>query len=153
MELSIDAHEWNDMAKRYAGATPIIEQELVKGMTRIAIEGRNQAVTVVPVDTGRLKGSIAYEVTRAGKDVIARVGTNVEYAKPVEFGTAPHIIRPKNKRALYWPGAEHPVALVNHPGTKGKPYLRPALEKMRVVAPRHLGDAARKAIARITGGR
>lgn len=151
MEFSVDAHEFNDMAKKYAGATPIIEQELTKGMHRIAIEGRNYAVSVVPVDTGRLKGSIGWEVNRAGKDVIAKIGTNVAYAKPVEFGTAPHIIRPRNKRALYWPGAEHPVAFVNHPGTKGKPYLRPALEKMRIVAPRHLGDAVRKALARIGG--
>ncbi|WP_343073091.1 hypothetical protein [Clostridium sp. YIM B02569] len=28
-------------------------------------------------------------------------------------------IRPKNKKALYWKGAAHPVKQVNHPGTKG----------------------------------
>ena len=39
------------------------------------------------------------------------------------------IIKPKNKRALYWKGAAHPVKKVNHPGSKAKPYLIPAFEK------------------------
>jgi hypothetical protein len=45
------------------------------------------------------------------------------YARFVEFGTAPHVIEPKNGRALYWPGAQHPVARVNHPGTRANPYM------------------------------
>lgn len=36
-----------------------------------------------PVDTGRLRNSITYDVAEDGKSV--RVGTNVEYAKYVEF--------------------------------------------------------------------
>lgn len=41
----------------------------------------------------------------------------------VEFGTKPHVILPKNKLALYWPGAQHPVKKVNHPGSKGQDYM------------------------------
>ena len=36
-----------------------------------------------PVDTGRLRNSITYDVAEDGKSV--RIGTNVEYAKDVEF--------------------------------------------------------------------
>lgn len=43
----------------------------------------------------------------------------VEYGEYLEDGTPPHVIRPKNKKALYWKGATHPVKQVNHPGTKG----------------------------------
>jgi HK97 gp10 family phage protein len=151
MEFSVDASEWNAMAKKYAGATPIIEQELMNGMKRISYIGFNHAVAVVPVDTGRLKGSIAPDAKRDGRDFVAIVGTKTTYAKPVEFGTAPHIIRPKTKRALYWAGEKHPWASVNHPGTKAQPYLRPALKRMIDAAPRELGAAMRKALARIGG--
>ena len=45
------------------------------------------------------------------------------YAPYVEFGTKPHDIFPKDKKALYWPGAAHPVAKVNHPGTKSNQFM------------------------------
>ena len=54
--------------------------------------------------------------------------SNIEYAIIVEKGSKPHIIRPKNKKALYWEGAKRPVKLVNHPGSRAKPFLIPAFE-------------------------
>lgn len=86
------------------------------------------AKAFVPVDTGRLQASLTSEVQ--GKTL--RVGSrDVNYATDVEMGTAPHVITPRNKKALYWPGAAHPVAYVNHPGTRAQPYLRPALFQRR----------------------
>ena len=41
-----------------------------------------------PVDTGRLRNSVTHEVDSSGQR--ARVGTNVSYARAVEFGTRPH---------------------------------------------------------------
>ena len=55
--------------------------------------------------------------------------SNIKYAPGVEYGTKAHIIRAKNKKALCWKGAKHPVKKVNHPGSKAKPYLIPAFEK------------------------
>ena len=78
------------------------------------------------VNTGHLRRSIS---TKIG-DMEATIHTsNLKYAPMVEFGTRPHIIRAKNKKALYWKGATHPVKQVNHPGSKAKPYLIPAFEK------------------------
>jgi hypothetical protein len=45
------------------------------------------------------------------------------YAPYVEFGTKPHVITAKNAKALYWPGAAHPVKSVNHPGTKPNDFM------------------------------
>ena len=74
-------------------------------------------------DSGRLRASITH---RAGRDSV-EVGTNVAYAAIHQFGgkTAPRTIRPRNKKALYWPGARHPVAQVNHPGSTipARPFL------------------------------
>lgn len=47
----------------------------------------NRARTLCPVDTGRLRGSLAMEVGRDNDEVVVRVGTNVEYARYVHDGT------------------------------------------------------------------
>ncbi|MCD3202802.1 hypothetical protein G8V05_05165 [Clostridium botulinum C/D] len=44
---------------------------------------------------------------------------SVDYGSILEEGSEPHVIRPKNKKALYWKGAAHPVKEIHHPGTKG----------------------------------
>ncbi|MEU8902193.1 hypothetical protein [Streptomyces mirabilis] len=78
--------------------------------------------------TGRLRDSLRAEV----HDKVLRVGSlDCNYATDVEMGTPRHVILPRNKKALHWPGADHPVAKVNHPGTQPMPYLRPALYQRR----------------------
>lgn len=47
------------------------------------------------------------------------IAHGVDYGEILEEGSKPHIITPKDKKALYWKGATHPVKKVNHPGTKG----------------------------------
>jgi len=46
------------------------------------------------VDTGRLRSSITHQVKAEGKKVIGRIGTNVEYARSLEFGTNKMAARP-----------------------------------------------------------
>ena len=90
-----------------------------------------EAKSRVPVRTGLLQGSLRMipAAVKAGKVVGIWGSFQVDYARVVEFGMRPHVILPVNKKALYWPGALHPVKVVHHPGTKGKPFLRPAAEK------------------------
>lgn len=88
----------------------------------------SDARNLVPKRSGRLADSLRAEVQRK----VLRVGSlDCNYATDVELGTMPHFILPNQKKALYWPGADHPVAYVNHPGTKPQPYLRPALFQRR----------------------
>ena len=77
------------------------------------------------VDTGLLRNSINSKITL----LTGTVSTNTKYARIVEEGSMPHIIKPKKKKFLYWNGASHPVKQVKHPGSKPKPYMTPALEK------------------------
>lgn len=85
-----------------------------------------------PEDTGALKASIEFHLEGLKLIVSATGGADGRtYAAYVELGTAPHVIYPKDKRALFWKGAAHPVGKVNHPGTRPRPYLRPALYKQR----------------------
>lgn len=72
---------------------------------------------------GYLADSIRYQANESG----VRIGTNRIYSAIHQFGgkTKPHVIRPKNKKALAWPGARHPTRAVNHPGSDipARPFL------------------------------
>ena len=74
--------------------------------------------------TGHLMRSISHKVY-INEGIVS---ANTKYAEGVEKGTRPHVIRAKKKKALYWQGANHPVKVVNHPGSRAKPYLIPALK-------------------------
>lgn len=64
-------------------------------------------------------GKLARSITSASDTHAAQVGSNLLYAAIHHFGgkTKPHIIRPRDKQALAWPGGRHPVREVQHPGS------------------------------------
>lgn len=80
----------------------------------------------VPVRTGKLRQSIQIRILN--QKVI--IGPDTDYANFVEFGTAPHEIKPKNKKALAFRvgGKTVIVKSVHHPGTKAQPFVRPAFD-------------------------
>ncbi len=87
------------------------------------------------VKTGHLRRGITTDV---GNMEVTVHTSNIKYARGVEEGTRPHIIKAKNKKALYWKGAKHPVKSVRHPGSRAKPFLIPAFEKEKEVLIRDL---------------
>jgi len=123
--------------KRYDKA---LEHAILQGLETAGIVIEGEAVTRAPLKTGRLKGSITYAVR--GKRSYARspagpmdevsapsdrytlyVGTNVEYAQHVEYGT------------------------VRTRGAK-KPYLVPALINRARDVQKIVRDTMREAISR-----
>ena len=80
----------------------------------------------VPVDSGDLKKSLAIRVT--GDRVI--IGPDTPYAGYVEFGTKPHEIRPKTKKALAFKVGGQTVfaRVVHHPGTKPNPFVQDSFD-------------------------
>lgn len=81
----------------------------------------------VPFRTGDLRKSIQVELLGKG---VATVGSNLNYARAVHEGRPALVIRAKKKKALFWPGAAHPVKSVYQPARKGQPFLREAAEEM-----------------------
>jgi len=77
--------------------------------------------------TNHATQSIHSGVEGRGRDLTLYLSHGVKYGKYLEEGTPPHVIRPKNKKALYWRGAAHLVKKVNHPGTEGRPLIRDTL--------------------------
>lgn len=53
----------------------------------------------------------------------------IYYARFLETGVQPHEIEPELKKALYWPGAEHPLrGKIKHPGIKSYAVLVPTVD-------------------------
>lgn len=63
-----------------------------------------------------------------GKNYVLYLAHGVEYGVFLEEGTKPHEIRPRNKKALYWPGASHPVKRVKHPGSRPYAIIIPTID-------------------------
>ena len=85
-------------------------------MTESVAFAVRRVVSKTPKKTGVLAASIS---GRVQSSVLGIVRSPLRYAPHVEFGTRPHTIRPRRARALFWPGAAHPVKSVSHPGTRG----------------------------------
>lgn len=103
-----------------------IVQELDRTALMVESGAKRNLTNNKSVDTGRLRSSV---VRQEYGQFNRTVGTNVEYAASVEFGTAPHVIRPKNAKALKTPFGF--FKKVNHPGSRAKPFLFPAAEAER----------------------
>lgn len=74
--------------------------------------------------SGQLEQSIGWHPNGNGS---ATVYANADYTLPVEFGSKPHVIRPKDRKALRFPvggGAGFGFAcVINHPGSKAHPFF------------------------------
>ena len=124
--IKIDSSDLNKFSVILRELPDEIKNDVRKVVKNSAFNIERNAKSSASVKTGHLRRSIS---TKMG-DMEATIHTsNLKYAPMVEFGTRPHIIRAKNKKALYWKGASHPVKQVSHPGSKAKPYLIPAFEK------------------------
>lgn len=107
----------------------------------------NQARRNCPVDEGRLRMSIDFEIRQDKADIVARVGTNLEYGLFVHEGTGIYAgkgyITPKRGKFLRWPvknntgqgrrrykaGATAQYRYAKKvKGIPGRPYLRDALD-------------------------
>lgn len=76
-------------------------------------------------------------------EAAAVVGTPVDYADDVEFGTGPHPITPDQAEALHWTddGEDAFAARVMHPGTPPQPFMRPAVRQTARNMPAVVSDA------------
>ena len=80
-----------------------------------------------PRKTGRLKGAVQKQYSGTGGYVFVSKAM-CQYADWVIDGTGPHRIVPKSKKALRTPYGVFKA--VNHPGTKGNPFVDKAASAM-----------------------
>lgn len=104
-------------------ATEVATADTAKAITK-------EAKRRVPVDSRELQRDIDWHKVA---DNHYLVGTDKEYAPPVEFGSRPHIITADSADVLTFTvnGQTVYTESVSHPGTEAQPFLRPALEGQR----------------------
>lgn len=121
--------------QRLLGELPAnIEKNISRGALRAgAVVLQEEAMARAPVEDGRLRESIrvaagakrngvVYAQVRAG----GRKKGDAFYAHMVEYGTKPHEIKPRKFKSLFIAGVFRKI--VQHPGAKARPFLRPAFD-------------------------
>jgi len=103
-----------------------MREAILKGLKESAEIVRDEAKILVPIRTGKTRQSIESWVSR--KKMIGYVGSSWYIARFLEDGTKAHEIRIKSKKVLS-DGSTIYGKTVSHPGTRPRPYLRPAVEK------------------------
>jgi len=101
---------------------------------------------VTPVNTGDLRKAHITTVTEQNDGKLITLSNNLPYARAVHDGRPAMTIRPKNKKALYWKGAAHPVKAVRQKERQGNPYFTNSLKILEQEGFDFLDDPIRKAI-------
>ena len=128
--IKVNVNDLNEFSVKILKLSQEAEENVKKVVKNSAFKIQKEAISNLTknksVATGHLRRAVSTDI----KSLEATVHTsNVKYAIMVEKGTKAHLIKPKNKKMLYWKGASHPVRIVRHPGSRAKPFLEPAFEK------------------------
>lgn len=95
-----------------------------RALERCGLQAEGYAKDLAPVDTGALRNSISHKVTG---EPAAYIGTNMEYAPYVEFGTGQYSTTgggtPKEKWAYVGDDGKFHIGVPMKP----QPYLKPAI--------------------------
>lgn len=112
----------------HAGINRMIHSEFMYGeLERRADRVIRLARMTAPVKSGDYVRKIGKERFATARLAGVRVVARADHSLILERGSRPHVIEPRDKQALHWPGARHPVKRVHHPGTPALHILRNAL--------------------------
>lgn len=155
-----------------------IERNIMRGALRAGANViADEARRLVPVQSGQLKesirvsvrplpgGRIVATVKAGGRFKVYKGGTAIKgapyktdrkyggvdyhapyYAHFVEFGTSRHWIKPRNRKSLFIAGLLREV--VDHPGARPKPFMRPAFDGKAQAAIEAMAEYIRNRIPR-----
>jgi hypothetical protein len=120
LDIKVKVNNIEQIKAAFGRAPQFMTKELAVAIRKTVLLIQAEAMKETPVKTGNLRASykVLWEPLRGSVQPMA------SYAYLVHEGSKPHVIVPKNKKALFWTGAKHPVYSVNHPGFKGNPYLQ-----------------------------
>lgn len=97
MKITFDSKAFEKRVDNIIANSDSIAEEVVKNLGTIA---HKSARSNAPVDTGALKQSITLEVEGNGTNAIAEIGSGLEYAPHLEYGTTSQAAQPYLRPAL-----------------------------------------------------
>lgn len=83
-----------ELRRRIERITPQVKNEIELALIKSALFVERDAKIKVPIDTGRLRSSLTHTEDFESDNPAVEVGTNVEYAAAVEFGTSRQAAKP-----------------------------------------------------------
>lgn len=111
-----------------------MEASVIRQMSQIAYD-KMQEGAGRHSKTGALFRSLYNRSIPKGREVghdplKTRLESGLSYDRFVIFGTRPHVILPRKKKALRWSGGGvfHFAKVVNHPGYRGDNYMQSAAD-------------------------
>ncbi|MBP2704401.1 HK97 gp10 family phage protein [Microbispora sp. RL4-1S] len=147
MDASWDASEVNDLIKVLVAAGPKADALCSVVVRKTGFDTVAGGQDRVAVDTGHLKSTIGVDFDDDGLGFEA--GPTASYGAHSEYGTKPHVIRPRNAKALHWVnehGDDVFARVVHHPGTSPQPYMRPSFDAAIEPLPEILAQVGQKAL-------
>lgn len=147
LHVSVDLSSFRQQARRTVDAL----QDAALHAPRVAAqEGAAEAQKVGQFKdrTGRLRSGIVARFVRGSESSVTwQILSRAPYSKFVEQGTRPHVILPRNAKALRFVinGQVIFAKKVNHPGSRPYPFMGPALMKAERVLYRELHIGVDKA--------
>jgi len=140
MGVRVEIQEGRELAKKFKEIGRRAQDGIDKVLLRAGYLVEKEAKIRCPVDTGRLRASITTRLEQGEKAVA--VGSNVEYAAAVEFGSDQEWtqtirvgkklkkpkIDPKTVRVRTRAKAKTESITIRHSRKIAKPFLGPALE-------------------------
>lgn len=126
IDLNIEGLE--QIRERFARLVPDTQKQVLNGLAQVAFDtAQRQADT--HTQTGALARSLFLKPEGENGWVIGHNLQHAPYSLFVHWGTKPHVIRPRDKKALRWAGGQGGATgfifarFVKHPGYKGHAYL------------------------------
>lgn len=95
-----------DTIREFHAYSDKVEREAFACMRNWASRLTDRAASLAPVKTGRLKRSIAFGISQDGRHITAIYGTNLRYARFVEFGTNRIKVGPPEQPRTKWPAKQ-----------------------------------------------
>lgn len=139
--VSIDASLVRALAVDLSEAPAKIRAKAPAAVKKVLFDIEGDAKVLVAKDTGNLGNSIGTDVDADGLG--GEVGPTADYGDDVEYGTQPHLIRPKAGGFLRFNIGGRTIFAreVHHPGTAPQPYMGPAFDRNVPGFERALGQA------------
>lgn len=146
----IDLNQLRRIHQRFATRNRAMVDAALKVAQRQAAEHVRNRSTFKRRKAKSLKDATKGKIIKSRGGRILRLTWPKKYAGYVEYGTRPHIIRPRRRRALRFRvgGAVVFARRVNHPGTKPYKYAWKATHSAHRVLGEHLVTGMRQAAAK-----
>lgn len=148
--FKVDVVNLEQFVGKYRNAGRIVDDEMHQAGERVGTMVERQAKAYAAVKTGTLRRSITHTVTSSPMVTTTTIGTNVPYAKYVEYGRGAITAAPG--RVLRFEVGGKVLFRKSVGPARARPFLFKAFRELRGRIRQEFDQVGNRIIARLTGG-